>query len=97
MNNTGSLHAVIGADINPYQKAMSSVAIVTQEAMNAAQKATQSGSNNMLRTIQVMLSSILKTSNSSVNTMISQLTIGMNKANAVVQRTLSSIGEKIPS
>jgi tape measure domain-containing protein len=96
MNNSGSLNAIIGADIGGYQKAMNDVENLTRQAFNSANKAAQSGSQGMLRTIQVMLSSIVRSTNSDVNRILNQFSGGFTEATAIFRRVVAGIGEKLP-
>lgn len=96
MNNTGSLNAIIGADMSSYEKAMNSVEKMTRDAFRNADRAAQMGGQNMVRTIQTMMSSIVKTSNSDVNRIIERIVSSFNNAGSLVQRTVAGIGEKLP-
>lgn len=96
MNNTGSLNAVIGADINGYQKAMGEVANLTRQAFNDAQKASQVGAKNMLLTMQHMMKGIVQSTNADTQRIISQMGTVFNKADSVVRQGMARIADKIP-
>lgn len=91
----GSINAIIGADISAYTEAMGKIVNTTSQTVSRISE-TLSSTNGIIQKVGQVMSHLAEPLLSSASKVMPETVALFEKAGGQIQRTIASIGEKIP-
>ncbi|PEH49299.1 phage tail tape measure protein [Enterococcus faecium] len=92
----GSINAIIGADISQYSEAMSKLANTTTQTMSKISEMMSSSTGSITQKVGQVMGQLATPMLANVSKVMPQTVALFEKAGGQIQRTIASIGEKIP-